>query len=83
METLKLLATFNNEIEAQVVKAKLAEAGIESLLRSADTDNMLPMLDFITGVGIYVEPDDLSVAQGLIGSGSDDLDDDMEVGVGD
>ncbi len=83
MDNLVLLTTVNNEIEAEIVKQKLAEAGIESLMQAADTDSMLPALDYTRGVGIYVESEDFDVAQGMIGSGEDDLDDDMEIGVGD
>jgi hypothetical protein len=81
MENLALLATLNSEIEAEIIRQKLAEAGIESMIKTADAHNVLPAFEFTEGVGVYVETEDLSVAQGLIGSGSDDLDDDMEVGV--
>jgi hypothetical protein len=83
MDNLVLLATVSSEIEAEIIKQKLAEAGIESMMEAAATDNMLPSLDYSRGVGLYVEEEDFEVAQGMIGSGEDDLDDDMEIGVGD
>ncbi len=83
MNDLKLLVTMPSEIEAEIIKQKLLEAGIQSLIQAADMDNMLPPLDYTRGVAIYVAPDDFETAQGLIGSGEDDLDDDMEIGVGD
>lgn len=83
MGNLVLLTTVSNEIEAEIYKQKLAEAGIESMMEAADTDSMLPSLDYSRGVGLYVEEEDFEVAQGMIGSGEDDLDDDMEIGVGD
>ncbi|HET9137412.1 MAG TPA: DUF2007 domain-containing protein [Candidatus Kapabacteria bacterium] len=83
MGNLVLLTTVSNEIEAEIIKQKLAEAGIESMMEAADTDSMLPSLDYSRGVGLYVEEEDFEVAQGMIGSGEDDLDDDMEIGVGD
>lgn len=83
MDNLQLLITLGSEFEAQIIKAKLAEAGIESLMQVADTDNMVPALDYSRGVGIYVEEEDYDVARSMIDSGEDDLDDDMEIGVGD
>jgi hypothetical protein len=83
MGNLVLLTTVSSEIEAEIIKQKLAEAGIESMMEAADTDSMLPALDYTRGVGLYVEEEDFEIAQGMIGSGEDDLDDDMEIGVGD
>lgn len=81
MDNLRLLITLGTEFEAQIIKAKLAEAGIESMMQIADIDNMLPPLDYTRGIGIYVEEEDLAVAQSMVDTGADDLDDDMEVGV--
>ncbi len=83
MDNLRLLITLGTELEAQIIKAKLSEAGIESLMQVADTDAMVPSLDYSRGVGIYVEEEDYDVARSLIDSGEDDLEDDMEIGVGD
>lgn len=83
MDNLKLLITLGSEFEAQIIKAKLSEAGIESLMQVADTADMMPALDYSGGVGIYVEEEDYDVARSMVDSGEDDLDDDMEIGVGD
>ncbi|MDP4219822.1 MAG: hypothetical protein Q8916_11120 [Bacteroidota bacterium] len=73
----------NSDFEAEVIKQKLSEAGIESFLQSSDSDNMLPSLDLANGVGIFVEPYDFEKATWIITNAKDDLTDDMEVGVGD
>jgi hypothetical protein len=80
MEGLQLLTTLNSDFEAELVKQKLAEAGIESFLQSGDSDNMLPSVDATAGIGIFVEPYDLEKALWLINNTKDDLTDDMEVG---
>src|SRR5205823_3268749 len=83
MKDLQLLTTLNTDFEAELVKQKLAEAGIESFVRTNDSENMLPSLDAVEGVGVYVEPYDLEKATWLITNAKDDLADDMETGVGD
>ncbi len=83
MDELVLLTRMNSEPEAQIIKQKLAEAGIECLMQSGDMDGVLPVIDFTMGVGIYVNADDFDEAEALIGSDEDDLDDDMETGTGD
>ncbi len=79
MEGLQLLTTLGTDFEAELVKQKLAEAGIESFVQSSDSDNMLPASD---GIGIFVEPYDFEKATWLVTNSKDDLADDMEVGVG-
>lgn len=80
MEGLQLLTTVNTDFEADLIKQKLAELGIESFVQSSDSDNMLPTTE---GVSVFVEPYDFEKASWLIGNAKDYLDDDMEVGVGD
>jgi hypothetical protein len=80
MEGLQLLKTFDTDFEAELVKQKLAEAGIECFAQSSDSDNMLPNTE---GVGIYVEPYDFEKAMWLVTNSKDDLTDEMEVGGGD
>jgi hypothetical protein len=82
MEGLQLLTTLNSDFEAELIKQKLAEAGIESLIQSGDADNMFPSVDSASGVGVFVEPYDLEKATWLITNAKDDLTDDMEVGAG-
>ena len=81
MEGLQLLTTLATDFEAEIVKQKLAEAGIESFMQSSDAEGMLPV--FENGVGIFVEPYDFEKATWLITNAKDDLTDDMEVGGGD
>ncbi len=81
MEGLQLLTSLGTDFEAELIKQKLAEAGIESFLQSSDAEGMLPYLE--NGVGIFVEPYDFEKANWLITNAKDDLTDDMEIGVGD
>ena len=81
MEGLQLLTSLATDFEAELIKQKLAEAGIESFLQSSDAEGMLPYLE--NGVGIFVEPYDFEKATWLITNAKDDLTDDMEVGGGD
>jgi hypothetical protein len=83
MEGLQLLTTVNSDFEAELIRQKLAEAGIESFVQSGDADNMFPSVDSAAGVGIFVEPYDLEKSTWLITNSKDDLTDDMEVGTGD
>jgi hypothetical protein len=83
MEGLQLLTTLNTDFEAELVRQKLAESGIESFIQSGDSENMLPSLDATNGIGIFVEPYDFEKATWLITNSKDDLADDMETGVGD
>jgi hypothetical protein len=81
MEGLQLLTTLATDFEAEIIKQKLAEAGIESFMQSSDAEGMLPA--FENGIGIFVEPYDFEKATWLITNAKDDLTDDMEVGGGD
>ncbi len=83
MENLILLTTVSTEFDMEIIKAKLIDAGIECFVQSNDPDNTLPMLDYASGIKIYVLPGDLEKATWLVTNTEDDLDDDMEVGVGD
>ena len=80
MEGLQLVTTLSTDFEAELIKQKLAEAGIECFIQSSDSDNMLPATE---GTGVYVEPYDFEKAMWLVTNSKDDLTDDMEVGVGD
>jgi hypothetical protein len=81
MQGLQLLTTLQTDFEAELVRQKLSEAGIESFIQSSDVGGMLPYLE--NGVGIFVEPYDFEKATWLITNAKDDLTDDMEVGGGD
>ena len=81
MEGYQLLTTLKTDFEAEFIKQKLAEAGIECFIQSSDAEGMLPYLE--NGVGIFVEPYDFEKALYLITDAKDDLTDDMETGGGD
>jgi hypothetical protein len=83
MDNYVHLTTVSSEFEMELIKAKLNEAGIEVFTQSNDPDNMLPSLDYATGVKLYVLPEDLEKADYLITNTDDDLTDDMETGAGD
>lgn len=75
---LKLLATYQTEFEAELVRTKLEDSGIEAMVEAQDRSNVLPSLDYSNGVHLYVEPEDLERAQSILNATDDDLTDDME-----
>ncbi len=81
MSEMMLLKTLSSEFEMEIVKQKLDELGIETFAQSNDMDNLLPAMDYATGVRLYVNEEDFETAHQIITSEFDDLDDDMEVGV--
>ena len=81
MEGLQFLISVGTDFEAELIKQKLSEAGIESFVQSSDAEGMLPYLE--NGVGLFVEPYDFEKATWLVTNSKDDLTDDMEVGGGD
>jgi hypothetical protein len=83
MDNMMLLTTVSAEFDMEIIKAKLNDAGIECFVQSNAPDNTLPMLDYASGIKIFVLPDDFEKANWLVTNTEDDLDDDMEVGVGD
>lgn len=83
MDNMILLTTVSTEFDMEIIKAKLLDAEIECFVQSNDPDNTLPMLDYASGIKIYVLPSDLEKATWLVTNTEDDLTDDMEVGVGD
>ena len=78
MKDLELLSTYPTEFEAELVRNKLEEQGIEAMLEAQDRSNALPSLDYASGFHIYVEPEDLDRARSIIENEDDDLLDDME-----
>lgn len=63
MEGYVVVATFLNEIDAELAQATLAAAGIESFLQYEDTGHMMPVLQQSEGVKILVNPKDLEEAK--------------------
>jgi hypothetical protein len=78
MNNLKLLNSYATEFEAELVQTKLEEQGIEAMIKAEDRANVLPSLDYATGVQVYVEPEDYTRAMQIISSIEDDLTDDMD-----
>ena len=54
MEGFVSIATFSNEIEAELAQATLAAAGIESFLKFSDVGGMIPTLSINEGVKLIV-----------------------------
>ena len=83
MAELVQLVSVPTEFEADLIKQKLAEAGIESFRKSEGPDHVYPSVDFVTGIDLFVLPEDFEKATWLVTNTEDDLQDDMEVGGGD
>ena len=66
MENFVVIATYSNQIEAEVAQATLAEAEIESFLKFDDTGGMLPALQLTAGVKILVDKADEPEARTLL-----------------
>lgn len=60
------IATFNNEIEAELAQATLGAAGIESFLKYEDTGGMMPILQQSEGIKLLVERKYELEAKGLL-----------------
>ena len=78
MKDLELLATYQTEFEAELVRNKLGAQGIEAMLEAQDRSNAIPSLDYASGFHIYVELEDLARAQSIIEEDDGGLMDDME-----
>lgn len=55
MEKFISIATYTNEVEAELAQATLAAAGIESYLKYEDTGGMMPVLQQSEGIDILVD----------------------------
>ena len=80
MKNYKLLSTYQTEFEAELVRTKLEEQGIEAMVEAQDRSNVIPSVDFANGFHVYVEPADFARARQIIEATDDDLADDMELG---
>lgn len=83
MKGYELLTSLYSEIEAQIIKEKLADAGIECFVQHSDSIGISATLDSIKGIKIFVQPYDLEKSLWLITDSKDDLTDDMEIGAAD
>ena len=68
MEGYIPVATYSNEIEAELAQATLAAAGIESFLKYEDTGHMMPPLQQSEGVQVLVDPKNLEEAKTILSS---------------
>lgn len=59
---LSRLGTYNTVTEANLVKAKLAAFGIEAVVEADDVGSMVPNLDLVRGVKVFVKEEDLAEA---------------------
>jgi len=80
MKNLKLLSTYASEFEAELVRTKLQNEGIEAMVEAQDRSNVLPSVDYANGFHLYVEPEDLDRAKQIVETTEDDIDDEMELG---
>lgn len=59
---LSRLGTYNTVTEANLVKAKLGAFGIDAVVEADDAGSMVPNLDLVRGVKVFVREDDLADA---------------------
>ncbi|MDP4199596.1 MAG: DUF2007 domain-containing protein [Bacteroidota bacterium] len=78
MKNLTLLATYQTEFEAELVRTKLEREGIEAMIEAQDRSNVMPSLDYAGGVHVYVEPEDFDRAKSILEDTTDDLTDEMD-----
>ena len=72
MERFVAVATYMNELEAELAQATLAAAGIESFLKYEDTGGMLPVLQESEGVRVLVEEERLLEARAVLTERAED-----------
>jgi len=83
MAELLHLVSASTEFEADLIAQKLSETGIETFRKSEGAEHVYPSVDYVSGIDLYVLPEDFEKASWLVTNTEDDLDDDMEVGGGD
>jgi len=67
MEETTQIATFNTRLEADVAVARLADAGIDSLILADNLGDTFPSMQMMTGgYKIYVVVDDASLAEEVL-----------------
>ncbi len=68
------VASYVNEVDAELARAALAAAGIDAFLKYEDTGGMLPVLQQAEGVLLVVDPKDLEDAKMVLSSNAQDQD---------
>ncbi len=66
MEGFVAVATFVNEVEADLASATLAAAGIESFLKREDVGGMLPALQESRGIQVLVAAEQADEARTIL-----------------
>lgn len=72
MDLVELLKT-SNEFEAQVIAARLRDAGVEAVIFAADAAGWAPHLALVQGHRVMVPEDALDFAQELLAAPEADL----------
>ncbi len=79
MNDLTLVATATSEIESEIVKQRLLEEDIPSVVLNRDPTGMMSLNPaMVSEFKIFVSPDHAEQAVKIIDSIEDDIDDDME-----
>jgi len=66
-DDLKLVKSFNSEVQAEMAKELLAREGIPAIILSDDCGGMQPQLQSLSkGVRLLVEPGDLEQAKDIL-----------------
>ncbi len=65
-EEMVNIAVFSSAAEAAIVRGRLAEAGIESMVSIDDAGGMIPSLQLAAGVRLYVQAGDAEQARTLL-----------------
>lgn len=62
-----VLTTFSSRMEADVAVAKLADSGIRAWIQTDSANGFEPQWDFIRGVRVLTQPEDLDEAAEVLG----------------
>ncbi len=65
-DSMKLLKSFNNRIDAELAKSFLESSGIKSLIMADDVGEMYPAASIYWGVKLFVNDKDFEIASNLI-----------------
>lgn len=79
MNDMVLVATATSEIESEIVKQRLLEEDIPSVVLNRDPTGMMSLNPaMVAEFKIFVSPEHAEQAEKIIDSIEDDIDDDME-----
>ncbi len=60
------LEEFSSNFEAEIAKNLLLDGGVEALIGKDDCGGMMPNLQFVQGVRLYVLPRDVDISRSLL-----------------